>query len=862
MPSKTAKPNAEMDRSFLEASVPELIAKLTLDEKAQLLAGRDFWHTVPIPRLNIPSVKVTDGPNGARGGSFYKMTPASALPNATAIGAAFDTALVTQAGTLLAAEAKARNAVCLLAPTINIQRSPLGGRAFESFSEDPTLSGHIAAAYVNALQAQGISPAIKHFVGNDQEHERMGADSVISQRALREVYLRPFQIAQRLAAPWAYMTAYNKVNGTHVSENKALLTKLLREEWGHSGLVMSDWFGTYGTDTSINAGLDLEMPGPARWRTPELVGHLINAHKIDRRAVDARAASLLNWVQKLARANPDIVYAPPGPERTRTEHQAEDAKLIRKLGTDGIVLLKNNGVLPVRQGKVAIIGPNAKARVITGGGSAQLKAAWSVSPWEGLVANKPDAVDLSYELGCQGAKFLPLLDEHFTHPQTDKQGYRLKHYAIKDGVQAAEAAVDELGEQSDLFMVDFYHPDLDNTLLVTEIEAVLTAPITGAYKFGITVTGQGWLYVDGKLVIDNSRKQVMGSAFFGNGTEEQFCSIPVEKGKQYTVLFKHDSRQPDDRSLTDTTPFICTGMRLGAFADITPEQAIADAVAAAKDADSVILVAGLNADWESEGYDRPDLSLPYRSDELIAAVAAANPNTAVVVQAGSAVAMPWVESVAAVVYAWYGGNECGNAIADIVYGAVNPSGRLPITLPRRAEDIAAHTDFKSARKRVHYHEDVWVGYKHFEKRAVTPLFPFGHGLSYTTFDYADLTVGEPTGSTAADWAVTASVKVTNTGKVAGAHSVHFYTSPPPPTSTSLEHPAHALQAFAKVVLQPGQTETVEVKLDKYAISHWDELDETFRAEQGEWHVSVGKDASTFYGKATFVVDKELDWRGL
>jgi len=358
----------------------------------------------------------------------------------------------------------------------------------------------------------------------------MGEDSIISQRALREVYLRPFQIAQKLSKPWAYMTSYNQVNGTHVSEHKQLLQDILRKEWQHDGLVMSDWYGTYSVSESINAGLDLEMPGPARWHEPGLVNHLIMAHKIDPRTIDRNAGTILRWAQKLAKLNSDIVYAAPSDEKTRYDDKEADAKIIRRVGAEGIVVLKNeNSVLPVTEKKVAIIGPNVKARVLTGGGSAQLRAAWSSSPWQGLEDNKPSGMDLEYSLGCAGAKFLPQLDESFTTVD-GKKGFNLHHYKLEDGKQASKSGYDEVWDQSDMFMADFFPPGFGKDWF-TELKSEFTSPIDGEYQFGLTVTGQGWLWVDDKLIVDNSKDQKRGEAYFGNGTEEVKGSIKVEKGK-------------------------------------------------------------------------------------------------------------------------------------------------------------------------------------------------------------------------------------------------------------------------------------------------------------------------------------------
>ncbi|WWD16370.1 hypothetical protein CI109_100796 [Kwoniella shandongensis] len=861
------KTNADMDRSFLNASVPDLLKQLSTEEKISLLAGKDWWNTIPIPRLNVPSIKVTDGPNGARGDSFYHMTPAVALPCATSLGATFSKPLIEKAGILLANETKARNAICLLAPTINIQRSPLGGRAFESFSEDPTLSGHIAAAYVNGLQSQGVSATIKHFVGNDQEHERMGEDSIIAPRPLREIYLRPFQIAQRLSKPRAYMTSYNKVNGTHCSENEWLLKELLRKEWGHDGLIMSDWYGTYSVSEAINAGLNLEMPGEAKWRTQMLVTHLIQAHKIDPRQLDRVAGEVLQWVQGLVKLNEELVYSPPSKEKTRDEAKESDARLLRQLGGEGIVLLKNDSdILPVvGPKKIAVIGPNAKASVLTGGGSAQLRAAWSSTPYEGLEANAPKDVELSYWLGAITAKYLPVLGSEFTHPD-GSAGFELRHYAIdEDGEQVSEPAVVETWNNSDMLMADFSNPAL-GTHFFTELNAVFTPPETTEWEFSLTVTGKAWLWMDDKLVVDNSKDQIKGEAYFGCGTIEKKATIKVEKGKKYTLRMLHDTRPPPAGATENNTPFITKGIRVGAFPVINQDQAIRDAASLAASSDVAVIVAGLNSDWESEGYDRPDLSLPLRTNELIEAVAEANPNTVVVIQAGSAVSMPWIDQVKGVVYAWYLGNETGNAIADIIYGTQNPSGRLPISLPKREKDIAAQLNFKSARTKIHYEEGIWVGYKGHNARGIEPLFPFGHGLSYTTFDYESLKIIHPppaTVQTSDEWKVKVGVTVTNTGKKTGSHSVHFYVSPPDETSTGLRNPQWTLQAFEKVYdLQPGESRDVEVVLDKYAVSHWDELWNTWRAELGEWTVRVGVDAQTMKGEAKFTIENDLEWRGL
>ncbi|KFY67004.1 hypothetical protein V497_00594 [Pseudogymnoascus sp. VKM F-4516 (FW-969)] len=857
--------NKGIDRSFLTASVEDLVSRMSLSEKVSLLGGEDWWRTVALPRLNIPSVKVTDGPNGARGQSFFDRTPAVVIPNATCLAATFSPTLPAEAARLLAAETKARGAVCLLAPTVNICRSPLGGRAFESFSEDPTLSGIIAAEYINALQGEGISAAIKHFIANDQEHERMGQDSIIGARALRDIYLRPFQIAQARACPWSYMTSYNKLNGTHCAEHEWLLKDLLRTEWGFDGLVMSDWMGTYSVAEAINAGLDLEMPGKPRWRQLPLVRQSIGAHKILPATIDERVITLLKWVQKLATLNPDIIYGQDDSiEWTRKEDQERDSALVRRISNEGIVLLKNDAAtLPIRQGKLAIIGPSAKNGIITGGGSARLRPAWCVTPWQGLLDNKPDDVELSYTLGCKGSKFLPIFGEEFTSMDGVAPGFDMLHYAIIDGKQASQPAVSLVWNNSDIMLADFNYPDLGDDYC-TEIRALFTAPITGDWQFEVSVTGQAWMHLDDELVADLSKEQKRTSSFFGNGGNGTVITVPVMKGKVYKFRLLHDSRKPPLAPGQDSQPLQLIGMKLGSFPAINEEHSIDEAVALAKESDVAMLVVGLDQDWESESYDRPDLSLPLRLNDLVHRVATEAPDTKIVVvlQTGSAVSMPWLEHVDSVVWPWYGGNEAGNAIADIIYGKVNPSGRLPITLPKRELDIAANLNFKSARTKTYYEEGIWVGYRHFNARGIEPMYPFGHGLSYTIFEYSELTVLPSASSSPDSWRIHVFATVTNTGKIPGAHSVHFYTNPPPPTSNSLIHPEVTLQAFTKTgVLSPGESETVTAEMDKYAISHWDELTSTWQAEPGQWQVKIGRDAQSMCAQAPFDVAAGFKWHG-
>jgi len=440
--------------------------------------------------------------------------------------------LTKKMGAVLAEETRARGAVCLLGPCVNIPRSTLGGRAFESPSEDPTLAGHVTAAYINGLEGAGVSASLKHFVCNDQENDRNGSDSVVAPRPLREIYLRPFQIALRDSKPSSVMASYNRLNGIHVSESPELLQGVLRKEWGFDNLIMSDWNGTYSCAEALRAGLNIEFPGPSRWRTKTLFDQTYEVNKITMRDIDRNVTHVLRWVQGLVKANADLVYSKEKGERTRTECQDTDAKLLRQIAADGIVLLKNeDNILPLFKGKVAVVGPLAKAQVYTGGGSARLLTAWGVTPYQGLEAGKPDAVELSYELGTSTARWMPMLDDNFTTEDGTRVGFDIYHYPLKpDGTMGEQWLVHDVLTRSEVKYQDFGAPGLEDGYF-GEIKTVFTSPITGEYDFGLCITGKGWFWIDDALVWSLTDYKKKGRSFYGSGTDEQYVRVKVEKDK-------------------------------------------------------------------------------------------------------------------------------------------------------------------------------------------------------------------------------------------------------------------------------------------------------------------------------------------
>ncbi|EAU88112.2 beta-glucosidase [Coprinopsis cinerea okayama7 len=853
-----------MSRSFLTADVDELVKQLKTDEKISLLGAPNWWNTTSIPRLEIPSVRMSDGPNGVRGSSHFVSTPAQCLPCATSLASTFDPDLIYEAGVLLGKEAKVKSATVLLAPTCNIQRTPLGGRAFESFSEDPHLSGVLAAAYVNGLQSEGVAATMKHFVANDQEHERTAAESVVSDRALREIYLYPFMWAQIHAKPGAYMTSYGRVHGVHCAESRELLNGLLRKEWGFDGLIMSDWFGTYGVDEAINAGLDLEMPGPPRWRTPLLVLHTLSAQKLLMPTIDERVANLLRFVQRQARRNPEIVYG-DGIERSRDSQETRD--FARKLAAEGIVLLKNERkVLPLDSSKkkVLVTGPNAQGFVISGGGSAALRATYVASPWNAMKEAAPKDIELLYTVGCYAHKYLPTLESKLVTPD-GKPGWSCTFFR-HDAEGNPESSVQTFTlNDTRVKLNDFLPAGLTPTWTI-KLEGKLTVDTTGPFELGLTVAGRAKLWLNGELTIDNWTKQTPGDFFYGQGTVEEKAVVDLVAGKSVDVLVEYTNTVAPDGADENgaqrlAQPALMKGVRLGGCPKIEPQDAIKEAVALAKDVDAVVVVSGLTPEWESEGFDRPSLTMPGLQDELISRLAEVNSNVVVAIQAGSAVSMPWVDQVAGVVQCWYSGNEVGNAISDVLFGKVNPGGKLPLSFPVKEEDIAAYLNDKCENGKIHYREDLWVGYKHHQARKVKPLFAFGHGLSYTTFEFSDFAVksanidGSPE-----DLKIETEVTIRNTGDKAGSATAQLYVSYP--NSAPLT-PIYQLRGFAKGKdIASGGSTTVKISLDKYAFAFWDEPAYGWKINPGVYELHLGDSSENLLLVQKVEIKKAFTWTGL
>ncbi len=819
----------------MSEKIDALLEQMTLQEKVSMLAGASAWYTVAIERLAIPSLKVTDGPNGARGGgNFTGGVKAVCFPAEISLASTWNTELVERVGRALGQEAKTKGAQVLLAPTVNIHRSPLNGRNFESFSEDPYLSSRMAVAYITGVQSQGVGTAVKHYVCNDSEFERNSISSEVGERALREIYLPAFQAAVQEAQAWTVMASYNKVNGIFASENAYTLREILRKEWGFTGVVMSDWYGTQSTAPSVNAGLDLEMPGPSIWRGEKVLKAIENG-EVDEATIDESVRRLLALITKAGL----FAHSENAPEQAINlpEHQL----LVREAAAEGIVLLKNErNILPLQPDKLtslAIIGPNAKTARIMAGGSAQVNAHYAVSPFDGIVAQAGTSINIGYEPGCTNHKMLPLLDVDLLHTRGSKAEHGLDIEYFNSFDLTGSPVLATVIETTDLSWFGQYPDNVNPQQFSVRCSARYTPRETGSYMFGLSSAGLSRLYIDGQEVIDNWTRQKPGQTYFGMGSAEETYGIDLVAGHDYAIRVEYGK--------SEKVPI--AGFRLGCLPPLHAD-ALGRAVALAAASDVALVCVGLSGEWESEGFDRPDMELVGEQVALIEQVAAANKNTIVVLNTGSPITMNWLTNVAAVVQAWYPGQECGNAIADVLFGKVDPSGKLPQTFPLRLEDNPAYINYPGENGRVHYGEGLFVGYRYYEKKKIAPLFPFGFGLSYTTFAYDALRLSAL--EIAPDDTLEVQIDITNTGQLAGKETVQLYVRD---IAARLHRPEKELKAFTKVYLEPGERTTATLTIQRNALAYYDDLARQWVAEAGEFEVLVGASSQDIRATTRFTL---------
>ncbi|XDV66268.1 beta-glucosidase [Streptomyces sp. R33] len=784
-------------------AVEAALGKLDLDTKARLLAGQDMWSLPAVPGIGLESLVMSDGPIGVRGVRWTADDPSIALPSPTALAAAWDPALARRAGRLLAQEARRKGVHVLLAPTVNLHRSPLGGRHFECYSEDPYLTGAIGTGYVNGVQDGGVGTTVKHFVGNDAETERFTVDSVIAPRPLRELYLAPFEAIVANAHPWGIMTAYNQVNGTTMTEHRHLVNEVLRGEWGFDGYNVSDWMAARSTTGDILGGLDVAMPGPQTVYGPALA-EAVRVGEVPESAVDEAVRNVLRLAARVG-----ILAGAPAAV-AETPAAIDGQGLAREIAARGFVLVRNETVsgakralpLDAAPGRtVALIGAAARDARVLGGGSATVFPERIVSPLDGLSAALPEGA-LTFAVGADPSEEAAPAD----------QGFELRAIC-----RDASGAV--LGEGSlPTGQVQWIGEDLPagatyETMASIEVTGTFVPRESGEHTFGTRGLGAFTLAVGGETRWEGV--QAMGDeadpfeAFFGAPSERARVDLTEGEAVEVSLTF-----QVPDTTTLPLKAIMFSLLHLGPRRDA--DELIAEAVAAARAADTAVVVVATTERVESEGFDRRDLALPGRQDDLVRAVAAANRNTVVVVNAGSPVELPWRDEVAAVLLTWFPGQEGGAALADVLLGDAEPGGRLPTTWPERFAD-APVTEVVPTDGRLEYREGLFIGYRAYEAQGIAPAFPFGHGLGYTDWAYESL---EVTGSTAR-------VRVTNTGTRPGREVVQLYVAPVDTASDrepsrAVERPASWLAAFAGVEAGPGESVEAEIALPARAFEIWDE----------------------------------------
>lgn len=794
-------------------AVETALGKLDLDTKARLLAGQDMWSLPAVPEIGLKSLVMSDGPIGVRGVRWTADDPSIALPSPTALAAAWDPELARRAGRLLAQEARRKGVHVLLAPTVNLHRSPLGGRHFECYSEDPYLTGAVGSGYVNGVQDGGVGTTVKHFVGNDAETERFTVDSVIAPRPLRELYLAPFEAIVANAHPWGIMTAYNRVNGTTMTEHRYLVNEVLRGEWGFDGCNVSDWMAARSTAGDILGGMDVAMPGPVTVYGAPLA-EAVRAGEVPESAVDDAVRNVLRLAARVGilEGAPAAVGEVPAP--------IDGQALARELAARGFVLVRNEAVadgkpvLPLAAAPghtVALSGAAARDARVLGGGSATVFPERIVSPLDGLAAALPDGA-LTYTVGADPSDELTPADKGFQLRAVcrDASGAVLGTGSLPTG------QVQWIGD-------DLPEGVTYGTMASLEVTGTFVPRESGEHAFGTRGLGAFTLAVDGETRWHGV--QPMGDeadpfeAFFG--APQVRTRLTLAEGEAVEVSLTY---QVPDVTTLPLKAIMFSFLHLGP--QRSADELIAEAVEAARTADTAVVVVATTERVESEGFDRKDLTLPGRQNDLVRAVAAVNPNTVVVVNAGSPVELPWRDEVAAVLLTWFPGQEGGAALADVLLGEAEPGGRLPTTWPAEFAD-APVTEVTPTDGCLEYTEGLFIGYRAYEKHGIAPAFPFGHGLGYTDWAYESLEA-TPTQAT---------VRVTNTGTRPGRETVQIYLAP---VADGALRPASWLAGFASVTAGPGESVDVEIPLPARAFEIWDQPSRSWQRIGGGYEVRASR----------------------
>jgi beta-glucosidase len=802
-----------MSSAEIERRVESILSRMTLAEKIDILGGVDGFFIRGIPRLNVPRMKMADGPLGVR-----NFGPATAMPGGIALAATWNPQLAERVGRELGRDARAKGVHFLLGPGVNIYRAPMNARNFEYFGEDPFLASRLTVSYIRGVQSQGVSATVKHFMGNNSEFGRHVTDSIIEERTMREIYLPVFEAAVKEAHVGAIMDAYNLTNGAHMSQNGYLNLDVAKREWGFDGIIMSDWTSTYDAVAAANGGLDLEMPSGTFMNQKNLLP-AIEQGKVSLMTIDDKVRRILRTAVRFGWLDREQL------DTSIPRYNLMGRRVALEAARESLVLLKNEGhLLPLDKKSVksiVVIGPIAHPAVPVGGGSARVEPFTTVSYLEGLSNHAGSSVNVSYARGLPTLTEMAEATSFKTTTAGDQSGLSAEYFNTKD-LEGAPA-ITRTEQHINFSRQSRSFPD---TTLSARWTGYYTPPAQGDYEiFAASTVEDGGLYrlyLDDKLVFDNwtsSRALV------------SLTTLTLTPTAHKLVL----EQRSGNRSGRLGTRMQLGILRRGQIVDEATRKLAAQA-------DVVVVAAGFDPTTESEGADRT-FRLPPGQDELIKEMAAANKKTIVVLTSGGGVDMrAWLDRVPALVQAWYPGQEGGTALAELIFGDVNPSGRLPVTFERRWEDNPVLDSYypEVGTNRIVYKEGVFVGYRGYEQNARKPLFPFGYGLSYTTFKYSNLVIrpikGKNAGGSAPLQLYEVSFDIKNTGNRQGSEVAQVYVGE---TRARLPRPPKELKGFAKVNLRPGETSRMQVTLDSRAFSYFDADGKRWRAEPGEYNVLVG-----------------------
>lgn len=791
----------------LERFIENLISEMRLEEKVSLCHGGSHFTTASVDRLNIPQIEMTDGPHGVRNINENH----TYFPTGISMASTWNKSLIEQAGKAIGSATKSSGRDVILGPAICIQRNPLCGRFFEYMSEDPFLAGKLAVPYIKGVQSVGVAACAKHFVVNSQEYERFTISESLDERTLHEIYLPAFKNAVVDGGVWTVMSAYNKVNGIYCAENKYLLTDILKGQWGFDGAVISDWGGVHSTIPTATNGLDIEMPGKD---DNYLAKPLLDACKLG--IVSEEQIDLM--VKRILRLKYRVGAIGDKQMPNQLPYNLEQSqKLAYEIATESITLLKNShNLLPLKKGNVKSIfvtGYNAERLHADGGGSSKIHCDYEVSPLEGLKKACGENFKINYYKSALTVDFETISAEYLRNDLNPKMNglkgeyFDTIDFAGKPVITRVDSVVDFKWSN------DAPAENLPADKFSVRWSGKLIAPSSDVYVLALASDDGSRLYVDGKLVIDN----------WGNHSNTLVSNqLPLEKGKEYDIKIEYY-----DNSMTATVQLLWA---------IQPDadKSIKMAARMAADSDVAIVFAGLDHSFDTEGRDKKDMDLPFRQVEQIKAISANNKNTIVVLINGSPLDITgFIDQVPVVIEAWYAGQHSGDAIADIMLGDVNPSGKLPVTLPKKLADTPAFAigDYPGYKESVFHREGIFVGYRYFDTMNVQPEFAFGHGLSYTSFEYSN-----PQIKSGKNFNAFISIQITNTGKVAGKETVQLYVGD---LESSLKRPLKELKGFEKISLQPGETKTIEFVLDKSDFSFYDPDQSKWIAEHGEFEIFIG-----------------------